>query len=765
KIKQLKTGAAVFCYILIMWGLYIIRLHSFLLFHTTVEVFSVCVAFSIFMIVWNSRFFIRNDCLLFIGIAYLFVGVLDFIHTLAYKGMGVFPEYGTNLATQLWISARYMEGLSLLIAPWFLKHRLKVRIALPVYLLTTCLLLLTIFYWGVFPVCFVEQRGLTVFKDASEFVIIAILAASLILFLKERSKFDAKVTRWVSWSIGLTMISELMFTMYTGPYESANMFGHFLKLVSFYFIYKALVETGLKEPYNLLFRELKKSEQNLQKARDGLEVEVKQRTAELSQSEERFRLMAETIPDVFWMSTPGIEKMIYVSPVYEKIWGRTCESLYKYPKAFIEAVHPEDIENVKATLSDHAKGYWDIEYRIVQPDGSICWIRDRGFPIRDEHNNTRMMTGIATDVTKRKQMEISVKELARTMDAFFEHTITPIVFLERNFNFIRVNQAYARACQRKVSEFIGHNLFEFYPHKENQKIFEQVVKTKTPYQASEKAFNFQDHPEWGITYWDWTLVPILDSSGEVEFLVFSLEDVTDHKKSQDTIVSKQEQLRRLSSELLMVEEQERRKLAIDLHDSVGQILAFLKIELGNMLRSEMPSESVRTLKQILEHVKEAIKQTRTLTFEISPPELYTIGLESAIEELPRRFTEERNLQCRFETTNEPKVLNEQVKILLYRSVRELLINVLKHAKATMVNVTVGNVNDDIEITVEDDGKGFEPSEFNKSQGAKSTGFGLFSISERMTNIGGTLDIQSSYDNGTRITLRAPLETKVQKKEY
>ena len=765
QLKQLKIAAAMLCYILILVGFYMVSLHSYLLFHCIVEIFSVCVAFSIFMVVWNSRFFVKNGYLLFIGIAYLFIGILDLTHTLAYEGMGVFPKYGSNLATQLWISARYMESASLLIAPFFLRHRLKVQIALPVYLLMFIGLLLSIFYWHIFPACFFEPTGLTLFKDISEYIIILILAASLILLLKEKNRFDTKVIQLVSWSIGLTMISEFMFTMYTGPYQSVNMIGHLLKLISFYLVYKALVETGLKEPYNLLFRELKVNEQKLREARDELEARVRQRTTELSQSEERFRLIAETIPDVFWMSTPGIEKIIYVSPVYEKIWGRTCESLYESPLAFIEAVHPKDIDTVNAVFGDNAKDSWDLEYRIIRPDGFICWIRDRGFPIRDDHGNIRMMTGIATDITRRKQMEIFLEEQSRNMDAFFEHTITPVLFLDRDFNFIRVNRAYARACQRDISEFEGHNHFEFYPHEENRRIFEEVVRTKIPYEAYARPFSFPEHPEWGITYWDWTLVPILNNSGDVGFLVFSLEDITDRKKSHDKILADQEKLRQLSSELLMVEEKERRKLAVDLHDSVGQILALLKIELGGLLRSEIPDESAETIKHILEHTTEAIKQTRTLTFEISPPELYTIGLESAIEALARQFTEERNLHCRFQMTSDPDPLTELIKIPLYRSVRELLMNALKHAKAKTVDIIVCRVDNDIQIVVEDDGKGFNVSQLNETSNVKRSGFGLLSIRERLGYIGGGLDIQSGDGHGTKITLRVPLvENTVHRKE-
>ena len=109
--------------------------------------------------------------------------------------------------------------------------------------------------------------------------------------------------------------------------------------------------------------------------------------------------------------------------------------------------------------------------------------------------------------------------------------MTPLVFLDRDFNFVRVNEAYARACQRAVSEFPGHNHFEFYPSNAKE-IFDNVVKTKEIYQAIARPFVFPDHPEWGETYWDWTLTPILDRNSEVEFLVFSLNDATERAIAQ-----------------------------------------------------------------------------------------------------------------------------------------------------------------------------------------------------------------------------------------
>ena len=145
-------------------------------------------------------------------------------------------------------------------------------------------------------------------------------------------------------------------------------------------------------------------------------------------------------------------------------------------------------------------------------------------------------------ISELDQMRDALVKRSGMLEAFFKHSLSPLVFLDRDFNFIRVNEAYARACNRDVSEFPGHNHFEFYPHKENEEIFRKVAETKVPFHAIAKPFIFPDHPEWGVTYWDWTLFPILDNKGEVDFLVFSLEDVTGRQIAEEALQRSAEEI-------------------------------------------------------------------------------------------------------------------------------------------------------------------------------------------------------------------------------
>ncbi len=239
-------------------------------------------------------------------------------------------------------------------------------------------------------------------------------------------------------------------------------------------------------------------------------------------------------------------------------------------------------------------------------------------------------------------------------------------------------------------------------------------------------------------------------------LILSLQDITERLEAEKQVLLYQEQLRALTSEVIRVEENERRKLATELHDSIGQILAFLKIELGSFQSELKDTELFNTIRNLRQQVEKAVQQTRTLTFEMSPPELYTLGLNFALEELAHRFEVERNLTCNVDICDNSYSLDDQTKIILYRSVRELLVNTAKHANATNVKIAVDRTDDNIEIIIEDDGQGFDISCLDKTQKTKFNGFGLFSIDERLKQMGGNLIIQSEKSKGTKVIISAPL---------
>ena len=324
--------------------------------------------------------------------------------------------------------------------------------------------------------------------------------------------------------------------------------------------------------------------------------------------------------------------------------------------------------------------------------------------------------------------------------------------VERDDKIVFMNTAAARLLGAKNSaELIGKPILDFvYPdyRKRTHRQLEFLRRKQKALPLRENKFLRVDETTMDVEV---AATPLVYENRPAAQIVF--RDITERKLTQERIVADQKQLRLLTAELLLTEERERHEIATALHDSLGPILAFSKRELGTLQKSA-PPQIAESLKNISNNISEAVKQTRTLTFDLSPPTLYTLGFEIAIEELLERFCQEHKLEYSFQNSDAHKPLADPVKVLLYRSIRETLINIAKHARAKLVKVVLSKVENNIEITIEDDGKGFDVSASKE----KSKGLGLFSVRERLRHIGGKFEIESERGKGTRITLTAPLKS-------
>jgi len=243
--------------------LYAISFGNYLLFHVLAEFFSILVGFMIFIIAWNSRGFFRYGYIKVLGVGFLFVSSIDLLHTIVYKGMSIL-ESGLFEATQLWIIARYVEAFTLLFAfSWLFKKKKQSEFGL--FLSYTLIVagLLAAVAAGIFPECYNEETGLTLFKKMSEYVIILILAATIYVVRKKKKFFNNTVYNYLIISIVFTIISEACFTLYTDVYGLFNFLGHFFKIVSFWFIFKSIIFTSLNSPQKLIFRDMIIKQQSL----------------------------------------------------------------------------------------------------------------------------------------------------------------------------------------------------------------------------------------------------------------------------------------------------------------------------------------------------------------------------------------------------------------------------------------------------------------------------------------------------------------------
>jgi signal transduction histidine kinase len=242
-----------------------------------------------------------------------------------------------------------------------------------------------------------------------------------------------------------------------------------------------------------------------------------------------------------------------------------------------------------------------------------------------------------------------------------------------------------------------------------------------------------------------------------------MREIEEHKRTEEELRLYHDKLRSVSSELFLTEERERRQIASDLHDRIGQSLAMSKIALGALRQSVSSSELAEAVDKIHRLIEQTIQDTRTLTFEISPPVLYELGLEAALEWLVKQFRIQYNLRIRLDNDGQPKPVDESLRVIIFRAIRELLVNITKHARAQNIEVSIRRDGGNINITVQDDGIGFDGSQidYNKDE---TKGFGLFSIRDRLSHLGGHLDIESQPGKGTRVTLVSPLRHDDEAKE-
>jgi PAS domain S-box-containing protein len=320
----------------------------------------------------------------------------------------------------------------------------------------------------------------------------------------------------------------------------------------------------------------------------------------------------------------------------------------------------------------------------------------------------------------------------------------------RDFIFIDFNRAAEGIEHMKKEDVLGRNFIEVVPSAARYGLldtFRRVLETGKP----------EFHPvaisrNGVLKTWKENYVYRLPS-GEI---VDVYDDITERKRAEKKLLGYQEKLQSLASELSLVEERERRAIATDLHDQIGQTLSVIKMRCFELRDNLQESDLLRQVDEIRELVKQTIQDTRTLTFELSPPVLYELGLVAAIDWLAEQFQLKHNLQCTVETDRRPKPLSQDIEIVLFRSVRELLINIVKHAGANRVRITIRAGRKNLRIRVTDDGIGFSP-EMRATRAYRDRQFGLFNITERIRHLGGRLEIDSQEGKGTMVSLVAPLK--------
>jgi PAS domain S-box-containing protein len=417
------------------------------------------------------------------------------------------------------------------------------------------------------------------------------------------------------------------------------------------------------------------------------------------------------------------------------VWKENADSYRQYDRRVMESGEP----------------LLNFEESQTRQDGSQITLLTSKVPLHDASGRVVGILGIYTDITERKQAEDALRESETKYRELFENAREAIVICNLDKIITDVNKFVETHGFRK-EDLIGRNYIEFVAEPYRKKASEdfELLREGIPLEGE---FEVMTPKGQVIVYYKHC--PIV-RGGNVVGVQSIMTDITVRKRAEQQLLNYQNKLRKLGAELTLAEERERRRIAVGVHDQIGQRLALAKLALQSLQASTEEADTSRIVEGVCQDIDKVLEDTHSLTFELSNPILYEVGFEPAVESwLLEQVQDRHGIECTFEADENPAELGKETRVVLFDIVRELLTNVIKHAQAKQVDVRIRRIDGTVQVSVQDDGIGFQPPR-SGAYVSESGGFGLFNIREKLDYLGGSITIESAPGEGTCIVVVVPL---------
>jgi PAS domain S-box-containing protein len=479
---------------------------------------------------------------------------------------------------------------------------------------------------------------------------------------------------------------------------------------------------------------------------------------EQKKAEARLRLLSSIVEQsTEGMAVSDLEgNVLFLNDAFAAMHGYKAEELVgKHLSICHTAEQMAAVEAANRKLRQ--TGEFSGEIWHVRRDGTVFPGFMKNSLRRDEAGQPIGMIATMRDITDYKLAEEAIRHSEEHFRSLIESAHDIILVHDEHGRVTYITPSFERILGYGPEEILGRDVLDTIYPGDRERIRSRVEEEiRNPGKAVPFEARVRSKDERWI-FLEGTGRNLLDVAA-VGGIVVNCRDVTERKSAERRLLADRAKLKSLASELSLAEERERRRIAVELHDQISQSLVFSKMKLEALYEKMVECGCQAELQEVSEMISNVIEQTRTLTFDLSSPILYELGFEDAVAEWLREQIEKRHgIKADFEDDGQPKPLDEDVRVLLFRNTRELLVNVAKHAKTDHVRVSIRRVNGQIVVSVEDRGVGFDVSEAS-SGSSKGGGFGLLSVRERLEQLGGRLEIDSKPGRGTRITMFAPLRS-------
>lgn len=484
---------------------------------------------------------------------------------------------------------------------------------------------------------------------------------------------------------------------------------------------KALAKTNalLEDELELRLR----LENELIKSKDELEIRVRERTEELAKSEERFHNMFYNHEAVMWLVNPETGVIIEANKSAEQFYGHSFGSSDKFRVQDLNMMEKREIEEKMTFALNQKNNYFIFPHKLAS--GEIRTVEVYSSPI--EIGEEKLLFSIIHDITERRQIEVALKESESLYKALVDNSLN-IILISVNNMIEFTNKAASDFCSIPKSEIVGKNIDDLFkiPQIEMQQssMSRLIVESETEQRAVEiKIQNFKG-----------TISYFLVRSDTIQYegkkaIMSVMTDITENKNIEKYVLNK----------VIETEENDRKQFAADLHDDLGPILSTVKLRLGLMEKMKEPEELRENIAISNELMGLVVEKIRTISHNITPQLIESLGLESAVRDLCKRIQQVNKVKFEFESEIENIRFPQSVELHYYRIISELINNSLKHSDASLIHVNLCCSANVLKLIYFDNGKGYN----YKKMIQKPNGIGLRSILNRVNLINGTIDFEQN----------------------
>jgi len=741
--------------VLLGW-LFSLRFVSYLLFHVTVELIAIAIAWAVALVSRNRRAVSEDRSLVVLGAGYWLVGTLDLIHTLCYEGMNIVPSAGAPESTQLWLAARAVEAVVLMSVPLQVGKRGGTGVVVAAAATVLAAVTFTVFVVPVFPVAYVPGSGLTRFKIVVEYAIIAALGIAGVLIRTRRRRLSPPVARLLLLAIAATMLSEFMFTAYRHPYGTFNMAGHMLKVVSFVLVYRALVGEVITRPMQSLFVDLKRHQEVLER-RD----EVLAAVAEVGREFVEQRSGTSLVQVLGQLGRAAGAHRAYIFENHHGADGSLLTTMrHEWTAAGVEPMIGHEAlqgfsydargfgrwrEHLALGRRIHGPvdGFPDSEREALRMQGIVSLAvapihlgrRWWGFVGFDDCEQTRVWSNAELDALEtaghlvaafiaRRRNESQLQAMDLRYRSLFELSLDPILVLDGRGVVREANERAEHLTGLAASEMTGRRLGDLLAPEEASGTDALIRAIFTQGSASREAdLVGSDDRRISVAITGATVY------GDDDACVVVIRDVS--------------QQRRLERGLLNATETERSRLGRELHDGVCQELKSLEIQ-ASLLddRSDASGEFVSSIRRTLD-------QAYAVARGLLPAGISPASLGESLRAMLDEVTARSGTRVRLRFDDDALPASEETAYQIYQIVREGLLNAINHGHAANVEVSLTREAGHAMVRIGDDGRGIDVD-----TSAGPTGLGIPVMRARAQAIGASLVADRRPGGGSLVVCRS-----------